>query len=124
MDWQKSSKTIDLLSGHGLMIGSRTKRVICFQNYSKTCGKCETHSKRIAKNKIPADSPVQEHHCPRNHDGSSKGMEAKAALECLNKIWTHEQISAFIEVVCIDNDATTKAYLAHCFFDLGAKGLP
>jgi hypothetical protein len=51
-------------------------------------------------------------------------MEAKAALECLNKIWTHKEISAFIEVVCIDDDATTKAYLAHCFFDLDAKGLP
>jgi hypothetical protein len=35
--WQKSSKTYNLLWGNGLMIGSRTKRVICFQNYSKTC---------------------------------------------------------------------------------------
>jgi hypothetical protein len=40
MGWQKSSKTYDSLSGHGLMIGSQTKRVICFQNYSKTCSKC------------------------------------------------------------------------------------
>ncbi len=123
--WQKSSKTYDSLSGHGLMIGSQTKRVVCFQNYSKTCGKCEIHSKRIATNKIPADSPVKEHHCPQNHDGSSKGMETKAALECIHKCWSHEEISAFIEVVCIDDDATTKAYLCHCFFDLlDAKGLP
>jgi hypothetical protein len=40
MGWQKSSKIYDKLSGHRLMIGSQTKRVICFQNYSKTCSKC------------------------------------------------------------------------------------
>ncbi len=45
-------------------------------------------------------------------------MEAKAALECLNKIWSHEEISAFIDIVCIDDNATTKAYLSHCFADL------
>jgi hypothetical protein len=41
MGWQKSSKTYDLLSGHGLMIGSRTK----IQYYSKTCIKCEIQGK-------------------------------------------------------------------------------
>jgi hypothetical protein len=121
--WQKSSKTYDSLWGHGLMIGSQTKRVICFQNYSKTCIKCEIHGKQIACNTIPADSPVAEDHCPPNHHGSSKGMEAKIALACVEKVWSHEEISAFIKVVCIDNDATMKAYLGHCFFDLDAKGL-
>jgi hypothetical protein len=51
-------------------------------------------------------------------------MEAKAALECINKIWLHDKISAFIEVVCTDNNATTKAYLSHCFSNLNAKGIP
>jgi hypothetical protein len=56
---------------------------------------------------------VSEHHHLQSHKGSSKGMEAKAALECIQSIWLHEEISAFIKVVCIDDDATTKAYLCH-----------
>jgi hypothetical protein len=64
------------------------------------------------------------HHCPRNHEGSLKGMEAKAALACVNKIWSHEQVSAFIELVCMDDDATTKSFLNHCFADLAFKELP
>jgi hypothetical protein len=51
-------------------------------------------------------------------------MEAKAALACVNKIWFHEQVSAFIERVCIDNDATTKSFLSHCFANLDCKKLP
>jgi hypothetical protein len=39
-------------------------------------------------------------------------------------VWSHEQISAFIRVVCIDNDVITKAYLSHSFTDLDAKELP
>jgi hypothetical protein len=123
-DKRPARLTYNSLSGHGLMIGSRTKRVICSQNYLKKCRKCEIHGRQSAHNKIPADAPVSKHHCPRNHKGSSKGMEAKAVLECIEKFWLHEEISAFIKVVCIDNDATTKAYLCHCFFDLDAKGLP
>jgi hypothetical protein len=51
-------------------------------------------------------------------------MEAKAALDCVQQIWTHKEILAFIDIICIDDDATTKAYLAHCFKDLLEKGLP
>jgi hypothetical protein len=31
LGWEKLKKTYDSLSGHGLMIGSQTKRVIHFQ---------------------------------------------------------------------------------------------
>jgi hypothetical protein len=101
------------------MIGANTKKVICFQNYSKSCCKCEIHEKKIARKNTP-DVPVIQHHCLWNHDGSSKGMEAKATLECVNKIWLHEEISALIDIVCIDDDPTTKPYLSHCFADLDA----
>jgi hypothetical protein len=40
------------------MIGTNTKKVICFQNYSKSCGKCEMHEKKMAKNKT-LDVPPQ-----------------------------------------------------------------
>ncbi len=70
------------------------------------------------------DVPVKSHHCPKNYEGSSKGMEAQAALECVMQIWGHGGVTAFIEVICIDDDATTKAYLAHSFADLDKKGIP
>jgi hypothetical protein len=125
MGWQKSKKTYDSMSGHGLLIGShaQTKRVICFQNYLKSCSKCERDRRNIANKKTP-DVPVTAHNCPWNDDGSSKGMEAKAALSCVNKVWSHETIRTFITVVCIDDNATTKAYLSHSFADLDAKDLP
>jgi hypothetical protein len=47
MGWQKLKKTYDSLLGHGLMIGLQTKRVVSFQNYSKSCGKCERHAKKL-----------------------------------------------------------------------------
>jgi hypothetical protein len=105
------------------MIGVNTKKVICFQNYSKWCGKCEMHEKKVAKYKT-TDVPVIKHHCPQNHDESSKGMEAKATLECVNTIWWYAEISAFIDIVCIDDNATTKAYLTHCFEDLNFNNIP
>jgi hypothetical protein len=46
MGWQKLAKSYDSLSGHGLLIGNRTKTVVAFQSYSKACGVCERHEKK------------------------------------------------------------------------------
>jgi hypothetical protein len=51
-------------------------------------------------------------------------MEALAALECVNKVWTHSEISAFIDIICLDDNATTKAYLHHSFADLDTLLMP
>jgi hypothetical protein len=51
-------------------------------------------------------------------------MEAKAALDCVNKVWLHSEIAASIELICIDDDALTKAYLQHLFADLDFSNLP
>jgi hypothetical protein len=59
-----------------------------------------------------------------NHDGSLKGMEARATLECVQKVWSHGEIKAYIDIICIDDDATTKAYLQHSFADLDANQMP
>ena len=40
MGWQKSAKTYNSLSGRGLMIWDRTKRVVAYHNYSNTCAVC------------------------------------------------------------------------------------
>ena len=49
-------------------------------------------------------------------------MEARAALECVNKVWGSSEFRAFIEIICIDGDASTRAYLKHSFEDLDALG--
>jgi hypothetical protein len=64
MGWQKASRAYDSLSGHGLMIGERTKRAVAFKNFSKACLKCQLHQKKMKKLKTP-DVPVKEHHCPK-----------------------------------------------------------
>jgi hypothetical protein len=123
MGWQKLAKTYNSLSGHGLMIGNRTKNVVAYQAYSKSCGVCERHSKKMLS-QTTINSSTPDHRCPKNHTGSSKGMEAKAALDCANKVWLHSEIAAFIELICIDNNALTKAYLQHSFEDLDSNNLP
>ena len=51
-------------------------------------------------------------------------MEAKAALNCVNFVWCHQWISAIVNLLCIDNDASTKAYLQYSFAHLDSKNLP
>jgi hypothetical protein len=53
MGWQKLVKTYDSLSGQGLMISDRTKHVVCYQNYSKSCGVCERHAKTMKTTRHP-----------------------------------------------------------------------
>jgi hypothetical protein len=117
MGWQKASKTYDSLSGQGLMIGCRTKRVVAVQNYYKqVCNICQRHFKVMEKNETP-DVAVREHNCPRNHEGSSKGMEAKAAFKCVNRVWSESDTRAFIDTICI-------AYLSHSFANLDEMQMP
>jgi hypothetical protein len=114
MGWQKVSKIYNSLSSQGLLIAYCIKHVIAVQNYSKGCSICHRHSKAMRKNETP-DVSVQMHNCSRNHKGSSKGMEAKAALECVNRVWSRSETSKFIDVICIDEDASRRAYLSHSF---------
>jgi hypothetical protein len=123
MGWQKASKTYDSLPGQSLMIGYRTKRVVAVQNYSKVCNICQRHSKAMEKYETP-DVAVWEHNCPRIHEGSLKGMEAKAALECVNRVWSESETRAFIDIFCIDDDASTGAYLSHSFANLDVMQMP
>ncbi len=50
--------------------------------------------------------------------------KAKAALECVNRVWSDSEISAFIKIICINKDASTRAYLSHSFTGLDALLMP
>jgi hypothetical protein len=109
---KQSAKTSDSLSGHVLMICSIQRILLhVYQNYSKSCGICERHSKIIEKQRhqMHLVAPIiVRNHCPENHAGSSKGMEAKAPLDCANKVWLHSELSAFVELICIDDNVSTR----------------
>jgi hypothetical protein len=45
--------------------------------------------------------------CPKNHDGSSKGMEATEAIQ--NVVHLHNDQSVFLKTYVMDNDSSRKA---------------
>jgi hypothetical protein len=77
----------------------------------------------MRKNETP-DIALGLHNCPQNHKGSLKGMEVKAALECVNRVWSRSETRAFIDIIYIDNDPSRRAYLSHCCTDLDEMKLP
>jgi hypothetical protein len=83
---------------------------VALQNYTSACAFYTGHTKKMEKQKMP---DVLLPDCPQNYTGSSKGMEAKAALDCVNQVWSEADIEAFISMICINNDATARVYLQH-----------
>jgi hypothetical protein len=76
MGWQKRGQSYNSLSGHAFLIDAHSVKIVAMQVCSKSCLKCSRAIKKgIAEENVP------EHKCPKNYDGSSKGMEAAAALE-------------------------------------------
>lgn len=73
--WQKrgSGRSYTSLSGHVFAVGARTNAVLGRVVYAQKCKMCAVYAKK------DADPP--EHRCCKNYVGSSKGMEAKGAVE-------------------------------------------
>jgi len=78
MGWQQkgSGRLRNSKSGHALVIGPLTRKVIAKALYSKACGKC----KRWYMAHPTTDKPP-EHDCFINHTGKSGAMEPIAVLE-------------------------------------------
>ena len=67
----------DSNSGHVYFIGYRGGKVIWYVMYSKKCTKCDVVISM-------GEEPMEHDDCPRNYTtGSSKAMEASAALEIM-----------------------------------------
>ena len=81
------------------------KKVIGIIVYAMKCTKCHAAHKNC--------SPVEEHDCPLNYVGSSKGMEAKAALEMVTAIFTEHNGRIFVFAVVSDDDSTMRAKVSH-----------
>ena len=108
MGWNKrsSGNRFDSLSGFAFLIGCKSKKIIAAQISSKKCNIC---AKCFAKGEpVPED-----HKCPRNHEGSSKSMEADAALQLIKKIFREYAGRIYVKVIVSDDDSTMKAILKH-----------
>lgn len=73
------------MSGHALAIWARSKLILVSVLYCKMCSNCDSAGRR---GKEPKD-----HECPRNYEGSSKGMKSTAALELVKKIMSTAALS-------------------------------
>lgn len=105
MGWQKRGRSYSSISGHCVLIGTWSNKVIAYQNYSKHCKLCQ-----VAESK---NQPAAAHECSRNYEGSSKGMEAHGLLACVVQLW--ETSKLFVRRFVIDDDATTKAHAQHSY---------
>ena len=111
MGWQKRGKGFDSLTGHCMLIGDRTGKVLCYKNYSKSCKQCQSDEKT---NKTTV------HDCSKNYDGSSKGMEAHGLFDCVLDLWKDTKL--VVDRFVIDDDATTKSYVRHSYKELVSDG--
>jgi hypothetical protein len=109
MAWQKRGRSFNSLSGHAFLIDVVTGKIIAMQVYSKQCHKCCDYMKKgLSSEQFP------EHKCPKNYEGSSKGMEATAALEMVKRLFENELVQSFVTETVIDDDASTRALLTRC----------
>ena len=53
------------------------------------------------------------HQCPKNYEGSSKGMEAAAALAMVKRLFEDDLVQSYVKEMVIDDDASTCALLSH-----------
>ena len=73
MQWLKWGRANDSLTGHGAVMGSKTKKVIDFASVNKFCRICDSANlKGVEPN---------EHDCRLSHKGSSKSMEAEVGVK-------------------------------------------
>ena len=104
MGWQKRGRSFSSNSGHAFLVGASTRKVLGFMVCMKRCNLCEQFDKKI-------DKEPPEHECPRNHKGSSKGMEAFAGAKLVEEVW--DNCHACVAKICADEDSTTCAQMKH-----------
>ena len=77
MGWSKRSSgtRYDSISGHGMIIGEYSKRVIGFKCFSKECSALKLYPK-----KGKTIHNLSEDECMKNLEDSSKSMQCEAIL--------------------------------------------
>jgi hypothetical protein len=98
--WSKrgTGRSYNSNTGHGVLIGKETGKIISYDIKSKVCAVCEYASrKRIT---------VRKHKCYKNWSGSSKAMEPALAVDMMKKVNNEKHQ---VKTLIMDNDTTTIA---------------
>ena len=93
------------LSGHMFVLGGYLKRIVGRCVYAKTCRTCNNAEKKKKDPRI--------HKCPKNYVGSSKAMEAQAALQLVKELWQTSEI--WLKRVVSDDDSSIRSILLHSY---------
>ena len=120
MGWNKQSSghRYDSTSGHGLLIGARSKKVLNFVTLSKQCRFCQYYKEKLGQKE---GEKVPEHECTFNHEGTSKSMECCGLLEIIEQNWDEQRMQVGI-IVC-DNDSTMQRVMRHDYRKLVKDGI-
>ena len=113
MGWNKrsSGNKYDSTSGHGIVIGALSKKILAVKTYSRSCVVCN-----ISRIKPPP--PHNE--CPKNHEGTPKSMEVRGIVEIFIEFWNEKRVG--IETIISDDDSTMRSQLKNKYADLIAAG--
>ena len=106
MGWSKrsSGNRYDSKSGHAMLFGEHTKKVL---GYVVKCKECSTCNRRKNKDNIP------EHDCISNYEGSSKSMEVQGILDLVIDAWDNKHLH--ISGIVTYDDTTMTAQLKHSY---------
>jgi hypothetical protein len=104
MGWQvrSSGGKYGSPTGHGLLIGAISKKVMDSVIFNKKCGVCTKY-----KNQRGSTQDIRTHLCVKNYDGSSKSMEAAALTKMLTRM--PEEKSVSICTIISDDDSNGRA---------------
>jgi hypothetical protein len=103
-DRRSSGHAYNSDSGASIMVGNHSSRVVALECMSKRCRKCELGLMHETTS------------CPKNYQGSSKGMEAVGALRNVQKIW--DRGDCYVGTYVMDDDSTTRAVLCHPYKEM------
>ncbi len=104
MGWQvrSSGNKYGSSTGHALMVGALTKKVVDSVVFNKKCALCtkthrETHRER-------------KHRCVKNYEGSSKSMEAAGLVKILTRM---QERGVSVCTIISDDDSNARAKAQH-----------
>ena len=93
-------------SGHAFLCGKHTRKPIMGRLLCKVCTTCASWKKQMVKEGIDEETPAPEHHCLKNHDGSSGSMEAGACVDTVKTL--HCDFHLNVRKMVMDDDASSR----------------
>jgi hypothetical protein len=108
MGWQvrSSGNKYGSPTGHALLIGARSKKVLDSIVYNKNCTTCNKHMALTG-----SFNGVKKHYCLKNYEGTSKSMEAAALVEMLTRAIELNSVS--VCTIISDDDSNGRAKAQH-----------